>query len=619
MLKFNSRLKQINVYFFLLSVVKFDINLQGLNFIKLNRVPPKAASYAIKRPATAEIKWQKGAKMDRNFNKARTQGILGAVCILCASASFLASDQSLFWIVRTLAWLFALTFFHYALIRAQELSSSNVFTIFKYAYNGFLAVILCTIALYVFDKNFLSLIFDVIIPLTVFAVSIAWVVINLKLAKASGCALFSVYAWMLAASLGANFIYGMLEVLSLALIAPIVKFEPLINALFDLATSGVLFAAWISVENFSNEQDEIEINLTKRSADKQNLSMQILNGQNASLRNLNSQNADNQNANERKFDELGTNETVSMRQNSDAQDISERAERRQNLSPNNYANDQILNEQDINTNDTTLQNLSETVIGGLNLNLSRSANERVAELKFDAPKSEINEENLAKRRNMQEDIYKQETLQAAKKQGIISCWFLLAIFAVGFLIKVYTAFTQPHTEAEERFISLAGDLINVAFSLISAIYMWFALKKLEEIYDTRAFAIYKRTIMACIVFVAVAVAYILIRGAGDQPVTAGAGLAGLFMLAIVIYLIVLWFKLNFELASVTQNKLFKTYVFFTIIDLVVVLTLQIMLFTGYFTTLFSIMAVALSIAILYVLPTAFYLYAWTRIEEYLGA
>ena len=146
--------------------------------------------------------------MDKNFNKARTQGILGAVCILCASASFLVSDQSLFWIVRTLAWLFALTFFHYALIRAQELSNANVFTIFKYAYNGFLAVILCTVALYVFDKNYLSLISDVIIPLAVFAVSIAWVVINLKLAKASGCALFSIYAWMLAASMGANFIYA---------------------------------------------------------------------------------------------------------------------------------------------------------------------------------------------------------------------------------------------------------------------------------------------------------------------------------------------------------------------------------------------------------------------------
>ena len=223
--------------------------------------------------------------MNRNFNKARTQGILGAVCILCASASFLASDQSLFWIVRTLAWLFALTFFHYALIRAQELSSSNVFTIFKYAYNGFLAVILCTIALYVFDKNYLSLIFRVIIPLAVFAVSIAWVVINLKLAKASSCALFSVYAWMLAASMGANFIYGMLEVLSPALIAPAVKFAPLVNALFDLATSGVLLAAWISAENFSNEQGEIEINLTNRRGDRLNLNAQSTNEPNFSSRN----------------------------------------------------------------------------------------------------------------------------------------------------------------------------------------------------------------------------------------------------------------------------------------------------------------------------------------------
>ena len=222
--------------------------------------------------------------MDKNFNKARIQGILGAVCILCASASFLVSDQSVFWIVRTLAWLFALTFFHYALIRAQELSNTNVFTIFKYAYNGFLAVILCTVALYVFDKNYLDLISRVIIPLAVFAVSIAWVVINLKLAKASSCALFSVYAWMLAASMGANFIYGMLEVLSPALIAPAVKFAPLINALFDLATSGVLLAAWISVENFSNEQNEIEINLTNQRGDRLNL-----NAQNASEPNFRTQ------------------------------------------------------------------------------------------------------------------------------------------------------------------------------------------------------------------------------------------------------------------------------------------------------------------------------------------
>ena len=40
-----------------------------------------------------------------------------------------------------------------------------------------------------------------------------------------------------------------------------------------------------------------------------------------------------------------------------------------------------------------------------------------------------------------------------------------------------------------------------------------------------------------------------------------------------------------------------------------------MLSTGYFTAVFSILFAALAIAILYVLPTAFYLYAWTMIKE----
>ena len=101
--------------------------------------------------------------------------------------------------------------------------------------------------------------------------------------------------------MGANFIYGMLEVLSPTIIAPVVKFAPLVNALFDLATSGVLLAAWISVENFSNEQNEIEINLTNRHGDRPNLS-----AQNASEPNFSSR---NELATELKFDadEIKTN------------------------------------------------------------------------------------------------------------------------------------------------------------------------------------------------------------------------------------------------------------------------------------------------------------------------
>ena len=462
--------------------------------------------------------------MDRNFNKARTQGILGAVCILCASASFLVSDQSLFWIVRTLAWLFALTFFHYALIRAQELSNANVFTIFKYAYNGFLAVILCTIALYVFDKNYLNLISRVIIPLAVFAVSIAWIVINLKLAKASGCALFSIYAWMLAASMGANFIYGLLEVLSPALIASIVKFEPLANALFDLATSGVLLAAWISVENFSNEQNEIEINLTNQRGDRSNLNTQ--------------------NANEPNFS---------------------------------------------------------------------AQHERVTELKFDADQSRANKIPPQKE-NVQENSYERETLKAAKRQGIISCQLMLATVAVSFFAKLYLIFTQPHGESQEQLIKLLEGSVNFVLFLAAAVYMWYALKKLEEIYDAGILSIYKQMIFASIVFAVVGIAFGFIRDIEDRPAATGAGLAWFFILAITVYLAVLWVKLNFSLAKITKNNLFKTYVFFAIASFIIAFALQIML-SIYFTAVFSILLAALAIAALYVLPTAFYLYAWTMIKE----
>ena len=406
--------------------------------------------------------------MNRNFNKARTQGILGAVCILCASASFLASDQSLFWIVRTLAWLFALTFFHHALIRAQELSNTNVFTIFKYAYNGFLAVILCTVALYVFDKDYLDLISDVIIPLAAFAVLVAWVVINLKLAKASGCALFSIYAWMLTASLGANFIYGMLEVLSPALIAPIVKFVPLANALFDLATSGVLLAAWINAENFSNKQDEIEINLTNRCGDMLNL------------------------------------------------------------------NAQSASEPDFRTQD-----------------------EQTTELKFDADQNQTDKIPPQKEK-AHENSYERETLKAAKKQGIISCRLMLATVAVSFFTKLYLIFTQPHGESQEQLIKLLEGSVNFMLFLAAAVYMWYALKKLEEIYGADVLSIYKQMIFASIVFAVVGIAFGLIRGVEDRPAAIGAGLAGLFILAIAVYLAVLWAKLNFSLAKITENNLFKT-------------------------------------------------------------
>ena len=184
--------------------------------------------------------------MDKNLSKAKLQGIIGAVCTVAMSAAYLAGEAV--WIVRLLSLLLALTFFHYALVRIEEAFGQNVFRIFKYAYNGFLAMILCSVALYVFDKDLLGLITSIIIPLSVCAASIAWVVINFKLANALDCVLFRVYAWMLSIDFAANFLYGMLEVLAPTLIAPVVKFIPLANALFGLFTASALLFAWISVK-----------------------------------------------------------------------------------------------------------------------------------------------------------------------------------------------------------------------------------------------------------------------------------------------------------------------------------------------------------------------------------
>ena len=325
--------------------------------------------------------------------------------------------------------------------------------------------------------------------------------------------------------MGANFIYGMLEVLSPALIAPAVKFAPLVNALFDLATSGVLLAAWISAENFSHKQDKIEINLTNQYGDMSNLNTQSANEPNFSSRN-----------------ELAT------------------------------------------------------------------------ELKFDADQNQTNK-IPSQKENAQEKSYEQEMLKAAKRQGIISCRLMLATVAVSFFAKLYLIFTRPHGESQEQLIKLLEGSVNFVLFLAAAVYMWYALKKLEEIYGADVLSIYKQMIFVSIVFAVVGIAFGFICGIEDRPATAGTGLAGLFILAIAVYLAVLWAKLNFSLAKITENNLFKTYVFFAITSFIIAFALQIILSMGYFTAVFSILLAALAIAILYVLPTAFYLYAWTMIKD----
>ena len=189
------------------------------------------------------------------LKRARLQGALGAICILAAGATyFINGEPEFFKIVRVLAWLLAFVFLYYAIANVQRLSSSNVFTIFKYAYNAVLLALLCGIALYVIYKSFLSLI-DTGMSFLLLGAAIAWIVINFKLRADTGCVFFAAYAVLLATKVAVNFLQGMLGVLTPALITSgVVKCIGVVNALSEIVLPAVLLAAWLGIKSSRSSQ-----------------------------------------------------------------------------------------------------------------------------------------------------------------------------------------------------------------------------------------------------------------------------------------------------------------------------------------------------------------------------
>lgn len=190
------------------------------------------------------------------LKRARLQGALGAICILAAGATyFINGEPEFFKIVRVLAWLLAFVFLYYAIANVQRLSGSNVFKVFKYAYNAVLLALLCGIALYVMDKSFLGLI-DIGMSFLLLGVAIAWIVINFKLRADTGCVFFAVYAVLLATKVAVNFLQGMLGVLAPTLITPsVVKYIEVSNALSEIILPAVLLAAWLGIKSSRSSQD----------------------------------------------------------------------------------------------------------------------------------------------------------------------------------------------------------------------------------------------------------------------------------------------------------------------------------------------------------------------------
>lgn len=199
--------------------------------------------------------------MNKAFQRAKLQGALGALCLLIASATYFLSDETAYSeiayseIIWVLAWLLAFTFLHYALANIQNITGSQVFTIFKYTYNIAVLVLLGYVAVYVLSESY----YDQLLafkPFLVLAVKIAWIVINFKLRAATGCGLFAVYAALLIAGAGANILYGMLQVLAPELItASVVKYMALANLILKPLTPAVLLLAWLSMKSSAKSKD----------------------------------------------------------------------------------------------------------------------------------------------------------------------------------------------------------------------------------------------------------------------------------------------------------------------------------------------------------------------------
>lgn len=193
--------------------------------------------------------------MNKAFQRAKLQGALGALCLLIAGATYFLSDEVVYSeIARVLAWLFAFTFFHYALANIQNITGSQVFTIFKYVYNIAVLVLLGYAAVFILGKSYDKLL--VFAPFLVLAMKVVWIIINFKLRAATGCGLFAVYAAILIADTGANILYGMLQVLAPELItASVVKYMALANLIFEPLAPAVLLLAWLSMKSSAGSKD----------------------------------------------------------------------------------------------------------------------------------------------------------------------------------------------------------------------------------------------------------------------------------------------------------------------------------------------------------------------------
>ena len=153
-------------------------------------------------------------------------------------------------------WIFAFTFLYHALKNIQNITGPQVFIIFKYAYSIALAALLYFSAIYILRRCDCSRL-QIYVPYLIFAVTLAWIIINFKLRAATGCKLFAVYAALLIADIGADVIYSMMFKIPApaAITMGVINCMELLNLILNPLASVVLLLAWLNIKNPAKAKD----------------------------------------------------------------------------------------------------------------------------------------------------------------------------------------------------------------------------------------------------------------------------------------------------------------------------------------------------------------------------
>lgn len=200
-------------------------------------------------------------------------------------------------------------------------------------------------------------------------------------------------------------------------------------------------------------------------------------------------------------------------------------------------------------------------------------------------------------------VEQDERLAKAKKDGLISSAIMFASLAVPFLIGFFFKIEDPNS-------GLLLNLVLCITYIASVVYMWNALKTLQDISQNEVFDIFKKSIIAT--FVIVGLATLMLFAKNNETIFS---VLGLMALLVFIYIATAWLRINLRLAKIMQNGLFKTYVFVSIFCFVAVLFLRVLPSFGLSFSLQTFIILYIISQIIVIIPLLVQIFAWRKVEK----